>query len=955
MANKVSILLLFVALFCSVHAVTEIFVIAHSHDDVGWIVTPDQYFVSEVQYIYDTVLQQLLENSSRKFNVVEVAYLQMWWEQATSTQQEQFRQLFDLGRIEFIIGGIVMNDEAAAHYESIINQMQQGHQFLIDTFGSKAIPKIGWQIDPFGASVGTPVLLAYDCFDALVISRINYLEKDYRQDTQTMEFIWHGTSNLGAETDMFTHLLDYQSYCTPGGFSFDNEWNIYDSATNPNPPITPVNIQQRASALVDNLKTRAGFFATDNFLFPFGCDFDYQNAVTNFKNMDKLINYINANSSYGVHMKWATLSEYFDAVSQVPTTWPEYTGDFFPYNDDAVSFWTGYYTSRNELKIKSRQADAWLRSADILTALTRAEKGLSTSSVFPALDDLRLQSAIVQHHDGISGTARKIVVNHYIDRLNAGVSGVEQEIVPVMKTLSSASSLTLDHNSASTFLNSGNSVATVLYNSLGRTRHEMIHLSIPNNITVNVMDSNYNLISAQIDPDLNPGSNKAHLYFEVQLPPAGYSTYYLVPTQSTNTTVLGTVTNVTASNFTISNSFYTMSYINGQLHQVFSYGVGKAYGMNQTLMQYNSSSNQHQPGGAYIFRNDGAAAPVGSNCTGYEARSIVGPLVQSVHQVWNLTVDVESDLIATNATTSVRLYKSSNRIVGDYMDVHHSVGPLEGNRDMIIRYQIPALETNQQIYQDDSGFLTLQRNFTKLKSLITPGNYYPMVSTSYIQDSKNRFTVISANSHGCSTKPGNGVLEVMLHRRTLQDDYRGLGEPLDDYDRIKIRHRVTLDNSVNSENERHDHRLMLNNPIVSFFGSTSSPSSWSGQSSFAGLAADLPESVHLITLQIASGDANSAIVRLRLQNVFQADSISTYNGPVTINLDTLFPSTLRITEVKRLTLTGNQELSKCSRKQFGTSGSYFKSAFEEFQPELATSVTLQPSEIATFSFQLVHV
>lgn len=48
-----------------------------------------------------------------------------------------------------------MNDEAAAHYESIINQMQQGHQFLIDNFGSKAIPKIGWQIDPFGASIGS--------------------------------------------------------------------------------------------------------------------------------------------------------------------------------------------------------------------------------------------------------------------------------------------------------------------------------------------------------------------------------------------------------------------------------------------------------------------------------------------------------------------------------------------------------------------------------------------------------------------------------------------------------------------------------------------------------------------------------------------------------------------------------------------------------------------------------
>ena len=39
-----------------------------------------------------------------------------------------------------------MNDEAAAHYISIIDQMTLGHQWLLRTFGVCAIPKIGWQI-----------------------------------------------------------------------------------------------------------------------------------------------------------------------------------------------------------------------------------------------------------------------------------------------------------------------------------------------------------------------------------------------------------------------------------------------------------------------------------------------------------------------------------------------------------------------------------------------------------------------------------------------------------------------------------------------------------------------------------------------------------------------------------------------------------------------------------------
>lgn len=52
-----------------------------------------------------------------------------------------------------------MHDEAAAHYVGMVDQTHLGHTFLRQQFGEEALPRVAWQIDPFGHSATQASLL----------------------------------------------------------------------------------------------------------------------------------------------------------------------------------------------------------------------------------------------------------------------------------------------------------------------------------------------------------------------------------------------------------------------------------------------------------------------------------------------------------------------------------------------------------------------------------------------------------------------------------------------------------------------------------------------------------------------------------------------------------------------------------------------------------------------------
>ena len=92
------------------------------------------------------------------------------------------------GQLEFVNGGWSMNDEACTHYDDIINNMQYGHEFLLEEFGIR--PRIAWHVDPFGHSNANPRLFAEMGFDAWFFARLDYQDKEKRMDEQSLQRVW---------------------------------------------------------------------------------------------------------------------------------------------------------------------------------------------------------------------------------------------------------------------------------------------------------------------------------------------------------------------------------------------------------------------------------------------------------------------------------------------------------------------------------------------------------------------------------------------------------------------------------------------------------------------------------------------------------------------------------------------------------------------------------------------
>ncbi|OVA09673.1 Glycoside hydrolase family 38 [Macleaya cordata] len=967
----------------------NVHLVPHTHDDVGWLKTVDQYYVGSnnsirasvcVQNVLDSVFSALLADKNRKFIYVEQAFFQRWWRQQSDIVRGLVKQLVESGQLEFINGGMCMHDEATPHYIDMIDQTTLGHRFIKQEFGQ--IPRVGWQIDPFGHSAVQAYLLGAELgFDSLFFARIDYQDRAKRKDEKTLEVVWRGSKSLGSSSQIFTGVFP-KHYDPPEGFSF--ELNDVSPPVQDDISLFDYNVLERVNDFVAAAVAQANVTRTNHIMWTMGTDFRYQYANAWFRQMDKLIHYVNKDGR--INALYSTPSIYTDAKHAANESWPVKSDDFFPYADYPNAYWTGYFTSRPAFKGYVRMMSSYYLAARQLEFF----KGRSNSG--PNTDALADALAIAQHHDAVTGTEKQHVADDYAKRLSMGYVEAEELVSSSLACLAESTAdagcrnpcplLNISYCPPSEVdLSHGKSLVVVVYNPLGWKREDIIQIPVVSE-SVGVQDSSGKYIESQLIPLTNTSlairnyhvkaylgkspskTPKYLLAFSGSAPALGFSTY--VVSSETRPGASSTLSTVHTS---LRNG--TMEIGKGNLKLIYDVDKGKlAHYVNsrsqlktsieQSYGFYsanNGSDEDPQASGAYIFRPNGTfdIKPTGQ----VPLTVLQGPILDEVHQH-----------IDTWISQITRVYKGK-----EHAEVEFTVGPIpvdDGIGKEIITRITTTMKTNKTFYSDSNGrdFIKRIRDYRTDWDLQVnqpvAGNYYPINLGMYMEDNITELSVLVDRSVGGSSIM-DGQIELMLHRRFLHDDSRGVGEVLnetvcveDQCTGLIIRGKfyLRIDPIGEGAKWRRSFGQEIYSPFLLAFTeqdghnwTSSHLPTFSGMGSFY----SLPDNVVIITLQ----ELEDGKVLLRVAHLYEIGEDKDLSVMASVELKQLFPGR-KISKLTETSLSANQGRAEMEKKRL----KWKVDGSPKDEPEVVRGgpvdpeklvVELVPMEIRTFIIDFKYI
>lgn len=719
----------------------------------------------------------------------------------------------------------------------------------IDPFGHGAT--VPYLLSASGFQMGT------------VIQRVHYAWKQWLAEHEAGDFHWRQAWDSRGKHDFLVHNQPFDIYsikhsCGPHpqvclNFDFRKIAGEYTEYSLRAVAIDVENVKQKAELLLEQYGRTGSLFPHNVVLMPVGDDFRYDHDVEwlqQYTNYKRLFDYINERKHiYNAEIVFGTPKDYFWEIGNRMRDFKKLRGDFFVYSDifseGRPAYWSGYFTTRPYWKILDRELEAELRSAEILytLSLNKIRKMGSNGTLkilerdFEKLQVARQNLALFQHHDAITGTSKAFVMHDYALKMFEAM----QECISVqgyaLQTILTRPEA-FDHFPASTrfilpdadrdryetlaykvplSIKIDRPRRVIVFNSLSQVRHDVLRIRVKTP-DVRVFDSDSNPLPCQVNPvwnftepkppqeaqqELKMTENVYELIFPVRLPPLTISTFRLESYSGKEARATVFCKNCAKSNlFEVKNIQQGDIQLENQKLKLLIDGrtgfmksiMNKPTGqITQCAIEFSAYSSAQFHSGAYLFMPDP------------NARDIERDVLEEYSN---------QRMVITSGTVSSTLTVAYGNLLTHSLHIYHGGGALSSGIyiENVVDFESPPKNRETELfmrfvsdinngdppefYTDLNGFQTQKR--VKVERIGIEGNYFPATTHTYIQDDEKRLTLLVNHALGAAAwQPG--WLEVMLDRRTLYDDSRGMGEGVVDNKRTLSKFWLLLEDATKED------------------------------------------------------------------------------------------------------------------------------------------------------------
>ncbi|KAK1938052.1 Lysosomal alpha-mannosidase [Phytophthora citrophthora] len=604
---------------------------------------------------------------------------------------------------------------------------------------------------------------------------------------------------------------------------------------------------------------------------------------------------------------------------------------------------------------------------------------------------LALQRAVglVQHHDGLSGTEKQSVADDYSLRLNDGIIQAEKEMNEVLFVIGEKepySFCLLANTSVCDVSTQNTNFEVLVHNALARTSVQTFSIPITHKsaeVTLlsgdaSVREQNvYVALPVHSETQVAPNS----FVFSAELKPLSTTRFLVKQKESSKEEeylddgAASVASDSENDDVVVLENQLVRAEIRkstGSITKLANKKKNIQIPLSLDVAYYQAFQGDGPKSGAYVFRPDSNKTyPVTGN----------GSTTNSMPSVTMVNLQTHKGATASRTSVPRVAFKIGDWVTLEYrvndadefLEIEWTVGPVpiadKKGKEVIVRFDAgKSIASDATLYTDSNGleFMKRVRNHRDTWNLTlhdnteaVAANYFPITTGAYIKDTKHQLNVVTDRAQGAASLV-DGQVEVMVHRRLLADDNKGVAEFLNETESVydsNTKKQVTKGLTVrgnffvnvdSAEDGMRSIRSKMESqffrPLTVFRKPVSSEVKAKAKVPWLRVG-EFPANVGLTTLQ----ELSKQCLLVRLSHLYAVDEHSTLSKPVTVDFSTLFSvENAKVSELTEMVLTGTKELSE------EAVGMEWKTTDDTYGwsprslPVKGTSVTLQAIEVRAF-------